>query len=91
MRGQNSELYQSLERLQNSLGFWYSEFSHISFGIRLKVQSYSDSLICLELFSSSTSQLSVIITLEPLIGWGCIYAFWKGLKILYHFYIRHLS
>jgi hypothetical protein len=29
----------------------------------------------------------VIITPEPLVGWGCIFAFWKGPKFLYHFHI----
>jgi hypothetical protein len=29
----------------------------------------------------------VTITPESLVGWWCIYSFWKGLKILYHFRI----
>jgi hypothetical protein len=87
----NSEFYPSLERLRNSLGFWYSEFSHISFGIRFKVQNCPDSLICPELIFSSTPQLSVIIIPEPLVGWGRICSFWKGLKILYHFCIVQFS
>jgi hypothetical protein len=33
----------------------------------------------------------VIITPEPLVGWGHIYAFWKGLKIPYHFHIVHFT
>jgi hypothetical protein len=74
MRGQNSEFYLSLERLQNSLGFWYSEFSHISFAIRHKVHICPDSLICPELISSSNPQLAVIITPELLAGWGRIYS-----------------
>jgi hypothetical protein len=74
--------YQSLERLRNSLGFWYSEFSHISFGIRFKVQICPDSLIYLELIFSSIPLL-VIITPEPSVRWGHSCSLWKGLKILY--------
>jgi hypothetical protein len=29
----------------------------------------------------------MIITPEPLVGWGYICALWKGLKIIYHFNI----
>jgi hypothetical protein len=35
------------------------------------------------------SQLAVTVTPEPLVGWWHIYAFWKGIKILYQFYIGH--
>jgi hypothetical protein len=31
----------------------------------------------------------VTITPELLVGWGCICASWKGLKIIYHFCILH--
>jgi hypothetical protein len=71
--------YQSLERLRNSLGFWYSEFSHISFGIRFKVQICPDSLIYLELISSSIPLL-VIITPEPSVGWGIVVLYGKVSK-----------
>jgi hypothetical protein len=54
---QNSEFYPSLERLQNSLGFWYSEFPQNSFGSGLKVQICPDSLIYTELISSSNPNL----------------------------------
>jgi hypothetical protein len=49
IRDPNSEFYPPLERLQNSLGFWYSRFPHISFGSGLKVQIDPDSSICPEL------------------------------------------
>jgi hypothetical protein len=53
-RGQNSEFYPPLGRLQNSLGFWYSEFSLNSFGSGCRVQICPDSLICPELTPHST-------------------------------------
>jgi hypothetical protein len=40
---------------------------------------------------SAAPQLAEIITPEPLIVWGCIYTFWKGLKNYYHFYIGYFS
>jgi hypothetical protein len=46
---QNPVFYQPLERLQNSLGFWYSRFPQDPFGSRLKVQICSDSSVWLEL------------------------------------------
>jgi hypothetical protein len=49
IRDRNSVFYQLLERLQNSLGFWYSMFPHILFGNGVKVPIYPDSSICPEL------------------------------------------
>jgi hypothetical protein len=49
IRDRNSAFYLPLESLQNSLGFWYSRFFQISFGIGLKVQIDPDSSICPEL------------------------------------------
>jgi hypothetical protein len=42
-RDQNSTFYPPLERIQNSLGFWYSRFPQILFLGGLKVQSCPDS------------------------------------------------
>jgi hypothetical protein len=84
----NSAFYPPLERMKISLGFWYSRFFQISFRSRLKVQSCLDGLIWPELI---LPQISVAITPEPLVGWGCICASWKGLKIPYHFRIVHFS
>jgi hypothetical protein len=49
IQDRNSAFYLPLERLQNSLGFWYSRFPQISFGSGLKVQIDPDSSICPEL------------------------------------------
>jgi hypothetical protein len=49
IRDRNSAFYQPLESLQNSLGFWYSRFPHISFGSGLQVQIGPDSSVCPEL------------------------------------------
>jgi hypothetical protein len=49
IRDWNSAFYPPLERLQNSLGFWYSRFPKISFESGLKVQIDPDSSICPEL------------------------------------------
>jgi hypothetical protein len=65
IRDQNSAFYPPLERLQISLGLWYSRFSQNSFGSGLQVQSGPDSSICPELTPPSNS---VIITTEPLVG-----------------------
>jgi hypothetical protein len=46
---QNSRFYPPLEKLQNSLGFWYSRLPQIPFGSRLKVQICPDSSIWPEL------------------------------------------
>jgi hypothetical protein len=51
IRDQNSVFCPPLERLQISLGVWYSRFSQNSFGSGLKVQSGPDSSICPELTS----------------------------------------
>jgi hypothetical protein len=45
----NSAFYTPLQMLQNSLGFWYWRFPHISFGSGLQVQSCPDSSIYPEL------------------------------------------
>jgi hypothetical protein len=58
------------------------------FGSGLKVQTWPDSSVCPEL---TPPPLSVTISPEPLVGWGCICAFCKGLKIFYHFHIVHFS
>jgi hypothetical protein len=49
IRDLNYVFYPPLERLQISLGFWYSRFSQNLFGTGLKVQSVPDSSICPEL------------------------------------------
>jgi hypothetical protein len=54
IRDQNSAFYPLLERLHNSIGFWYSWFPHISFGSGLKVQIYPDGSISPELTPPST-------------------------------------
>jgi hypothetical protein len=46
--------YPPLERLQNSLGFWYSRFPQNSFESGLKDQICPDSLVCPELTPSPT-------------------------------------
>jgi hypothetical protein len=49
IRDWNSAFYPPLERIQISLGFWYSRFPQISFGSGLKVQIDPDSSIYPEL------------------------------------------
>jgi hypothetical protein len=45
IRDQNSAFYPPLERIHNSMGFWYSRFPQNLFGSGLKVHSCPDSLI----------------------------------------------
>jgi hypothetical protein len=49
IRDQNYVFYPPLERLQISIGFWYSRFSQNLFGVGLKFQSGPDSSIYPEL------------------------------------------
>jgi hypothetical protein len=54
IRDQNSMFCPLLERLQNSMGLWYSRFPQNSFGSGIKVQICPDSSICPELTSPPT-------------------------------------
>jgi hypothetical protein len=70
----------------------YSWLFQFSIGSWLKVQIGWDTCSVQKPgISSNTPQLAVIITHESLVIWGCIFPFWKGPKILYHFHIVHLS
>jgi hypothetical protein len=54
IRGRNSEFYPPLERLQNSLGFWYSGSPRVHLEVGLKSKFCPDSSICPELRPSPT-------------------------------------
>jgi hypothetical protein len=54
IRDRNSEFYPPLERIQNSLGFWYSGFCQNTFESGCNFQTCLDGLICPELTPTPT-------------------------------------